>query len=172
MGFWAGMRRGEILKLKWQNVDLSARLIRLPAEMVKEGGAKTIPVSKTLRSILMQIPERAKSDLVFSYVGKPIKDFRQGLETACNQVGIVYGRCKEGGFILHNLRRTFTTNAGMAGIARNVIMAIQEHSRGNDMNARYDLVGESDLIDAIDRLEVFFQNVDQNVDQKENRESN
>jgi len=171
MGFWTGMRRGEILKLEWQHIDLSARIIRLPAGMVKERKAKTIPISKRLRSIVMQIPDRGKTDHIFTYAGKPIKDFSQGLESACRQVGIVYGRSGGDGFIFHDLRRTFTTNARRAGIPKNIIMAIQGHSRGDDMNARYDRISESDLIDAIDKLEVFFQNVDQNVDQTERQES-
>jgi hypothetical protein len=37
------------------------------------------------------------------------------------------------------------------------------------MNVRYDQIDESDLINAIDQIEVFFQNVDQNVDQTQNQ---
>ncbi len=38
-------------------------------------------------------------------------------------------------------------------------MAIQGPSDGNDMNRRYDTIDESDLIKAIDQLEVYLQNV-------------
>ena len=67
--------------------------------------------------------------------------------------------------MFHDLRHTFATNARRAGIARNVIMAIMGHSTGGDMHARYDKVEDSDLLEAIDRMEkVFSANLDQNLD--------
>jgi integrase len=47
--------------------------------------------------------------------------------------------------VFHDLRHCFATNARRAGISRNVIMAIMGHSTGGDMNARYDLIEDSDL---------------------------
>ena len=169
MGFWTGMRAGEILKLRWDKVDLKNRMIYLSAEDTKERRAKKIPISKTLRTVLMQIPDRQNNDLVFTYAGKPIKDIRDGLKRVCEKTDIAYGRFEENGFIFHDLRRTFITNARKAKVARNVTMKITGHSDRGNMNARYDQIDASDLINAIDQIEVFFQNVDQNVDQTQNQ---
>jgi hypothetical protein len=47
-------------------------------------------------------------------------------------------------------------------------MAIMGHSTGEDMHARYDLVEDSDLIAAVDRIEqMFSENLDPNLDQGE-----
>ena len=132
MGFWTGMRAGEILKLRWDKTDLRNRMIYLSPEDTKERRAKKIPISKTLRTVLMQIPGRQNNDLVFTYAGKPIKDIRDGLKRVCEKADIAYGRFEENGFIFHDLRRTFITNARKAKIARNVTMKITGHSdRGN-----------------------------------------
>jgi integrase len=141
----------------------------LRAEDTKERRTKKIPISKTLRSILMQIPDRQNSKLVFTYAGKPVKDIRDGLKRACEIADIAYGRFVENGFIFHDLRRTFITNARKAGVVRNVSMAITGHSNSRDMNVRYDQIDELDLLNAIDLIEVFLRNVDQNVDQTQNK---
>ena len=65
----------------------------------------------------------------------------------------------ENGFIFHDLRHTFATNARRVGVHKNVVIAIQGHLDGNDLNKRYDTVDESDLINAIDMVETFFQSV-------------
>jgi len=75
-----------------------------------------------------------------------------------------YGSKVKDGFVFHDLRHTFATNARRAGIPRNVIMAIMGNSTGGDMNARYDKIEDSDLLEAIDRIEeVFSANVAQTV---------
>ena len=105
----------------------------------------------------MKIPERGRQGNVFKYADKPVKDIRDGLKTACQNADVIYARKVKNGFTFHDLRHTFTTNARRAGVHKNVVMAIQGHSDGNDMNRRYDTVDESDLIKAIDQLEQYLQ---------------
>ena len=105
------------------------------------------------------------------YAQRPIKDFRDGLSGTCEKAGIKYGRFVEGGFIFHDLRRTWITNARKAGVARNVIMKITGHSNRGNMNARYDQIDDSDLLNAIDQIEVYFSNVDHFVDHEKNQQS-
>ena len=69
------------------------------------------------------------------------------------------------GFIFHDLRHTFSTNARRAGVHRNVVMAIMGHSAGDDMNFRYDTIDESDLLNSINKIEAYLENVDHSVDQ-------
>jgi len=37
IGYWTGMRRGEILKLQWTHMDLERGLLRLEPGMTKNG---------------------------------------------------------------------------------------------------------------------------------------
>jgi integrase len=170
IAYWTGMRSSEILKLTWDKVDLVNRVIKLEPTDTKEEMPKRIPISKPLRSTLMQIPERGRQGLVFTYAGKRVKDIRDGLKGGCQKSDIVYGRFEKNGFIFHDLRHTFTTNARRAGVHRNVAMAIMGHSAGDDMNFRYDTIDESDLLSAIDQIESYLENVDHSVDQGANLE--
>lgn len=172
-GFYTGMRRGEVLKLTWDKVDLKKRIIKLEPEDTKEKEAKKVPIAKPLRDMLMMLPSRPKTQnkgYAFLYIGKPVSDIREGLRRACRDADIPYGRNVKDGFTFHDLRHGFATHMRKAGVARNVIMVIMGHS-GNDMNFRYDSVDETDLIKAIDQLEVFLESVDHSVDQVEKNKS-
>ena len=167
MGFWTGMRRGEIVPLTWDKVDLENRMIRLEAKDTKEGKSKKVPISKTLLDVLMQLPNRLRTggtdDHVFQYRRQAINgDIRTALARACKQAGIAYGRNVQDGFTFHDLRHTFATMARRADIPRNVTMVIQGHA-ANDMNFRYDTVDEEDLLKAIDQIEVYLANVSKSV---------
>jgi len=83
---------------------------------------------------------------------------RTGIKKACKAAGITYGRFKKGGFIFHDLRHTFNTNMRKAGVAESVIMAITGHST-REMFDRYNTVDDRDKRQAVDQLEVFFENV-------------
>ena len=77
------------------------------------------------------------------------------LKETCQKSGIVYGRYEKNGFIFLDLRLTFTTNARRAGVHENVAMAIMGHSPGRNMNAGYDNIERSDLISAVDKIEIY-----------------
>jgi integrase len=164
LAFWTGMRRGEILNLTWERVDLGRRLIYLESSCTKEGQAKTIPIAKPLLRTLMRLPNRLQAasgnmgnNHVISFRGKPVKDVRGALSNACEKADIPFGRKVTNGFTLHDMRHTFATVARKAGVPRNVIIAIMGHSDSTDMNLRYDTVDESDLLEAVDRIEAYVQ---------------
>jgi integrase len=156
-GFWTGMRFGEIRQLTWDMVDLKNRVIRLRGEIVKERKPKVIPLSKTLQTILAELPNRiratGKTTRVFTRAGKPVESIRDGLSNACERAGIPYGRFTKGGFIFHDLRHTAKTFMRRAGVDKNLRSAIFGHSNPDDMDLRYDRIDNADLIDAIDKLE-------------------
>jgi len=84
-------------------------------------------------------------------------NIRAGLPKGCKDVGISYDRKVENGFTLHDLRHTAKTITRKAGVDKNVRMVIFGHSNPNDMDLRYDTVDEEDMIDAIDKVELFLQ---------------
>jgi len=52
-----GMRRGEILGLKWDYVRLESRFIILP--ITKNNTSRVVPINDTLHRILSEMPEKA-----------------------------------------------------------------------------------------------------------------
>lgn len=55
------MRRGELLALKWEHIDLQAQTALLP--MTKNGKARTVPLSRKAVSILAALPPRENGQI-------------------------------------------------------------------------------------------------------------
>lgn len=169
-GFYTGMRRGEILNLTWDKVDLKTRTIQLEIEDTKDREKRTAPICGELYRILSSIPRAIHDNHVFLYKGKPIKkDIRTGLKGACKDAGIPYGRNEKDGFVFHDLRHTFNTYMRKAGVHESVIMKITGHST-REMFDRYNTIDSEDTRKAVDQFQGYLQNVDQTVDQVSNDE--
>jgi integrase len=171
IGYWTGMRKGEILQLTWNKIFLKERVIRLAAEDTKEGRAKSIPIGAAVYDMLKGTVRHLHNNHVFLYNRRPIKHFSTALKTSCEKAKIVWGREVEGGFIFHDLRHTFVTDMRKARVQKSVRMSITGHSP-KDMDDRYNRVDDKDRLDAISRLESYrsgemkLQNVDHFVDQE------
>jgi integrase len=58
-----GLRRGELLRLTWPDLDFKLGLLRVVD--TKNGERREIPMSDTLRTTLRQIPRALETDYVF-----------------------------------------------------------------------------------------------------------
>ena len=162
--FYSGMRRGEILGLTWDKIDMENRIIQLEANDTKDREPRKVPICGELFQVLKQVPRALHDNHVFLYKGNPVTDIRTGLEKACKEAGIEYGRFEKGGFIFHDLRHTFNTYMRKAGVPESVIMEITGHST-REMFDRYNTIDTEDAHRAIDQLGAFLQNLDQSLDQ-------
>ena len=88
--FYTGMRRGEVLSLTWERVDLKKRVIYLEAEDTKTDEPRKIPICSSLYEILEKIPRDIHNNHVFLYARKPVRDIRAGLIRACKDADIKY----------------------------------------------------------------------------------
>lgn len=136
-----GMRRGEILGLEWDQVDLKKGFITLRAEDTKEKKAKKIPINKNVKDVLEGlkavpiIREGKRVSNVFTFNKKPLSDnFRKSLVSACKEVNIPLGQNIEGGFRFHDIRTTVKTNMLRAGVDKALRDTILGHSlKGMDV---------------------------------------
>jgi integrase len=172
MGYYTGMRKGEIVNLTWDKVKLQDRMIHLEPADTKDKERRNIPICDELYKMLLSLPNRiqktGKDNHVFQFHGKPIRDIRTGLKKACKKAGIKYGRFVKGGFVFHDLRHTFNTNMRKAGVAESVIMDVTGHST-REMFDRYNTIDEDDTRKAVDQMTTFLKNVDHTVDQDANK---
>jgi len=166
-GFYTGMRRGEILNLTWDKVDLETRMIRLEADDTKDNEPRSIPIVDELASVLQGLPRGIHNNHVFLHNGKPVTDIRTALRRACKKAGILYGHKTKDGFVFHDLRHSFNTHMRKAGVPESVIMKITGHST-RQMFDRYNTVDVEDARRAVDQLQGYFSNVTQNVTQVAN----
>ncbi|MFZ6017797.1 MAG: tyrosine-type recombinase/integrase [Nitrospirota bacterium] len=104
-----GMRKGEILNLKWDNVDLKHGFILL--DRTKNGDRREIPINDTTRQTLQSLTRRLDIPYVFfdSVTGKAYQDVKRSFNTALRKAGI-----KD--FHFHDLRHTFASHLVMAGV--------------------------------------------------------
>lgn len=82
-----GMRLGEILSLKWEQIDLKHGFILL--DKTKNGERREIPINITVRKVLESIPHGPESLYVFTNRnGSPYKSVNNSFPTACRKAGI------------------------------------------------------------------------------------
>ncbi len=123
-----GMRRGEILGLRWEQVDLRHGFILL--DTTKNGERREIPIDTTLEFLFQDILEDAKSEYVFTDKnGKPYKGIKRSFKTALKEVGIR-------DFRFHDMRHTFASHLAMKGVDLKTIQELLGHKSLN-MTLRY-----------------------------------
>jgi integrase len=110
IGYHTGMRRGLIMSLRWDWVDLAANVIRIPAaDKSTKKRPRVVPIYGDMRPLLEMARETAKSPYVVEFRGVKVFTIRVTWERACKACGI-------DGALFHDLRRTAATNALLAGV--------------------------------------------------------
>ncbi|MBZ5675163.1 MAG: site-specific integrase [Acidobacteriia bacterium] len=158
--YYTGCRKGEVLNLRWSQVDLIGRMIRLEPGETKNSEARVIPlrVEELHQTIRMQRALRDQQypdcPWVFCRDGQPILNFRKSWETACESAGLWDSTQKRPTRIFHDLRRTGVRNLIRAGVPEKVAMLISGH-KTRSVFERYNIVDERDVIDAMSRLDTY-----------------
>ena len=94
------MRRGEILTLKWSNIDFEFGFIELL--QTKSGKARKIPISDKLRKVLESIDRVSEYVFINPDTGLPYVDIKKSFNKAVATAGIK-------NFRFHDLRHTVAT---------------------------------------------------------------
>ncbi len=154
LAYVTAMRKGEILHLRWDQVDFQNKVIVLEAESTKTQEKREIPLNDELLEILHRIPRSLGCKFVFTFKNKLIGNIRKSFVGACVRAGI-----KD--FRFHDLRHCAVTNLRKAGVPDNVIMSISGH-KTTAMFRRYDSVDRDDRHLALERLRL--QNVNKTLE--------
>lgn len=141
-----GMRRGEILNLQWDQVDLKHGFILLTEEMTKTERRREIPINTVLREVLQKQIRRLDVPHVFydPETGKPYQDVKRSFGTACRRVGIR-------DFRFHDLRHTFASQLVMNGVDITAVSKLLGHTTLT-MTLRYAHLAPDHLKNAVDVL--------------------
>ena len=115
------MRRGEMFKMKWQDVDLVKNEIFIPQTNTKTEDSRTVGITPRLSEELLSLWEVSPKDKDVSVFG--ITDtVKTAWKTACRLAGI-------GDFRLHDCRHTATTRMIASGSPHTEVMKITGHSQ-------------------------------------------
>ena len=122
MAVHTGMRRREILSLRWTDADLRKRTITLTK--TKNNERRTIPINTLLADALRALPRHVESPFLFcDRDGHPYDRIDNGFRGACKRVGIV-------DFRFHDLRHTFASHLIMRGANLRSVQELLGHKTG------------------------------------------
>jgi integrase len=131
---------------------VDSRLIRLRRGRTKGGQPRTCPFIADMEKVLLAAKEERDEfwpdcQYVLSRLGKPLKDIRGAWDSACERAGIPELQ-------FYDLRRSGVRNLTRAGLPEKISMEIIGHKTRSTFD-RYNIVAESDLVDAAARVAAY-----------------
>jgi integrase len=158
-GYYTGCRKGEILSLRWSQVDLEQGMVRLEPGTTKNKQGRNIPLVPELLELLrirrvIRDEHWPDCDHVFFRFGKPILQFKDAWAAACRKAGLWDETTRRPTRLFHDLRRSGVRNLIRSGVPEVVAMQISGH-RTRSIFDRYNIVDERDLKDAAWKLSEF-----------------
>jgi integrase len=151
LAYHLGQRFGEIVNLTWDRVDLQRGFITLRAIDTKTKKPRRVPLTPAVKATLHDLAKvrSLKTNHVFLYEGKPIKQLSRTFRTALRQAAIQ-------DFRFHDLRHCASTNLRRAGVDTATAMRIVGH-KSEKMWKRYNAMEDSDLLKAASKLDAYHQ---------------
>ena len=125
----SGLRRSEATSLRPEHVDLMDQSFLIPDTKNDEG--HRLPMGPELRKIFNRRVEACKGDWLFPgrKEGMPLNDPRKSMAKITKVSGVP--------FVMHDLRRTFTTIAESLELSSYVIKRLLNHEMSGDVTAGY-----------------------------------
>jgi integrase len=158
--YLSGWRIGEATSLKWSDVDVERKTVRLRIVHSKNKESRFLPLTGRLLEMIQQRCNERCPDCpyVFHRDGKQIKDCYDAWRSACIGAGFgkmelqANGKNKYVGPIPHDFRRCAVRNLDRAGVSQSVAMQITGHKTPS-IYRRYRIVDERDLREAAEKLQ-------------------
>lgn len=152
-----GSRTGEVLGLRWEEIDFDVRLWTCPDERMKAGEEHRVPLTEEMLEILEPL-KAMKSEYVFEGQKrhKPLSNM---------SMLMLLRRMKVDGVTVHGFRSTFRDWAGeVANVPREVAEKSLAHNVGSNVERAY---ARSDLLDKrralMERWSMFVSGIDGKV---------
>jgi integrase len=166
-----GLRRGEIVTQRWEDVDFDNRILHVSHSKTPEGESRIVPLTGRLYNLLLSF--RKDRGIIFTYAPAtgtpanptdniqaevvktdstphPIKIVKTAWASSLRRAGLRH-------FRFHDLRHTANTRLMLAGVLQEVRRELIGHSsqHSRDTNDRYSQIGLAELKDAIAKLELW-----------------
>jgi integrase len=120
-----GQRRNEVAGMEWRELDLAAKLWKLPRGRVKNDSGHEVPLSEQALAIIESVPRIAGRQLLFTTTGNtPVSGFSKAkveIDEACGVED----------WTIHDLRRTVASGMARLGVSLPVIEKILNHTSGS-----------------------------------------
>ncbi len=138
-----GMRRGEILNLKWKDIDINRNIIYLSD--TKNGEGREVPMNDYVKRTLIAIRKHPDSPYIFcNGKGSPFYNLRKSFGDA-----LTASKIKD--FKFHDLRHTFASQLVMHGVDLKTVQELLGH-KSFEMTLRYSHLSATHKQRAVDIL--------------------
>jgi integrase len=159
-----GMRRSEILSLKWSNVDLTRGYIFI--EDSKSGKSRKIPMNAAVMEAFLRLPHEAEFVFLNSGTGEHVKDIKTAFHAACRRAKKDPNDEEDPGIVglrFHDLRHTAASKMIEAGVDLVTVSKILGHA-SITMTMRYAHPTPENMRRAVERLGEILDPTRQKVD--------
>ena len=146
------MRKGEILSLRRDQVDLARRIVRL--EQTKNGDSRLVPLSRPAAEVFREALAHVKHETVKSpllFYGEPGKDDRRRPYVISKIWTETTTKAKLTDLRFHDLRHEAVSRLVEAGLGDQQVAAISGH-KSMQMLKRYTHLRGEDLVQQLDRV--------------------
>ena len=147
---YTGMRQGELINLKWENIDLRNKIIKVvnSDEFTKKSKRiRSVPMNKTVYSILKQRKENPVCEYVFHRKGNKLK--KDYVSRKFKEYVLLAGLDSK--FNFHSLRHTCASWLVQAAVSLYVVQKILGHS-SITVTEKYSYLNPSQLHEALEKL--------------------
>lgn len=139
-----GLRKSEILQLRWRDVDFREK--RITVLKTKNNELRVIPMNETVARELAGIGRHPESEFVFcNRRGEPYGNVRKSFDRALKAAGIE-------DFRFHDLRHTFASHLVMSGCNIRTVQQLMGH-KDIKMTMRYSHLSKAFLQEAVGKLD-------------------
>jgi len=139
-----GLRRNELLTLRWSNVRFQTAELVIPKTNCKIKKMRMVPLNSIALEALRALPRDHEYVFYNKRTGTYIHDIKTAFHAACEKAGIE-------GLRLHDLRHTFAVRLRQRGESLTTIMKLMGHSR-YETTLRYAHVLDEDQHKAVEKL--------------------
>lgn len=150
--YHVGTRKGELRKIRIDQVDFDANVIRVEKRQTKGKAPRTLPIYGDMERWLRERIDSAPEGFPFVFHNghgrRLVGAHLEGWDDACATAGFP-------GLLFHDLRRSAVRNMKRAKVSDTVAMRISGH-RTRAIFDRYDIVDEDDLESAGSSMENYF----------------
>lgn len=144
-----GMRFGEIVNLKWEDIDFTNKIITL--EKTKNGERRMLPLTEAVEKILIHF---RKTDIASGLIFKPISPTnRNGVVDIRNAFMKALKQAQISDFRFHDLRHASASYLAMNGATQGELMTILGHKSPN-MTRRYAHYSQKHVATLMERMHV------------------
>jgi integrase len=136
---YTGLRKSEILNLKWNNIDFKNKMIIV--DKTKTNERRIIPMNNAICKELQDISRNRNGDAIFA---QEKINLRKNFEAALKRADI-------DDFRFHDLRHTFASYLVMSGASLIAVQQLLGHKEIR-MTMRYSHLSQDHLQDAVNKL--------------------